>query len=342
MHDDLLNFTLYTLIFKLLLMKALITGGAGFIGSHLAEYLLKNGYEVAVLDNLSTGSVENLETFKDNPQFSFNKGDILNTELTEQLIEKCDCVFHLAAAVGVKLIAEKPVRTIETNIEGATVVLNAAYKFKKKIFIASTSEIYGKNENVPFDEDDNIVLGSTSVSRWSYACTKAVDEFLGLAFYQQYGFPVVIGRFFNTIGARQTGRYGMVVPRFVQAALKNEPIEIYGTGAQSRCFCYVGDVVEAIAGLMNCPQAAGKVYNIGSTEEISIEQLADKIIEIAKSKSKKKFISYEQAYGREMEDMLRRKPSLKRINQAIGWQPKTTLDETLKMIIEKQKAEFRV
>lgn len=314
-------------------MKALITGGAGFIGSHLAERLLKDGQEVAVIDNLSTGSLRNIEGFGNNPKFDFVEGDVCNTELMERLIERCEVVFHLAAAVGVKLIAEQPVHTIETNIGGTKVVLETCNKFGKKILFASSSEVYGKSEAAAFGEDDDIVLGRTTLSRWSYACSKAIDEFLGLAFHQQYGLSVVIARFFNTIGGRQTGRYGMVVPRFVQWALKNEPVMVYGTGQQKRCFCYVDDVVEAVIGLMNCKKAAGKVYNIGSTEEITIEELADEIIEMTGSKSEKKFISYEEAYGRPIDDMMRRIPSLERIKKAIGWEPKTSLEEALRVII---------
>ena len=318
-------------------MKALITGGAGFIGSHLAERLLRDGYKVTVVDNLSTGSLKNIESFKKHPKFDFVEGDVRDADLMKQLVEKCDVTFHLAAAVGVKLIAEEPVHTIETNIGGTEVVLETANKFGKKILIASSSEVYGKNEVVPFSEDDDIVLGSTTLSRWSYACSKAIDEFLGLAFYQQYGLGVVIGRFFNTIGPRQTGQYGMVVPRFIQRALRGEPLSIYGTGRQKRCFCFVQDLVDAVIGLMNCEEAAGKVYNIGSTEEIAIEELADKIIEMTGSKSKKEFISYEKAYGRPIEDMMRRVPGLERIKETIGWEPKTNLSETLQIIIESFK-----
>jgi UDP-glucose 4-epimerase len=318
-------------------MRGLITGGAGFIGSHLVERLLRDGHKVVVIDNLSTGSLKNIEGFKKHSCFEFVEGDIRNTELMEALTEQCDVVFHLAAAVGVNLIANDPVHTIETNIGGTESVLEAANKFGKKILIASSSEVYGKNEKVPFREDDDIVLGSTRMSRWSYACSKAIDEFLGLAFYQQYKLDVVIGRFFNTIGPRQTGRYGMVVPRFIQRALKNDPISIYGTGRQSRCFCFVDDLIEAIIGLMNCKEAAGKVYNIGSNEEIAIESLADKIIGMTNSRSKKEFVPYEKAYGRPIEDMMRRVPNLERIKKMIGWEPKTSLDEALRLIIENFK-----
>jgi UDP-glucose 4-epimerase len=246
-------------------------------------------------------------------------------------------IFHLAAAVGVRLIAEDPVHTIETNIGGTEIVLDIANKFGKKIFIASSSEVYGKSEAVPFSEEDNIVLGSTSMPRWAYACSKAIDEFLGLAFYQQYGLGVVIARFFNTIGPRQTGQYGMVVPRFVQMALSDEPLQIYGTGDQTRCFCYVADVVEAIVRLMNCPGAAGRVFNVGASEEISIEALADKVIEITGSKSQKQFVPYETAYGRPIEDMMRRVPNVERIREAVDWESRTTLDQVLQTIVESFK-----
>jgi UDP-glucose 4-epimerase len=318
-------------------MRALVTGGAGFIGSHLTEKLLKEGYEVAVIDNLSTGSLKNIENFKEHSRFEFVTGDIRNAGLMEPLVEHNDIIFHLAAAVGVKLIAEDPVRTIETNISGTEIVLDIANKFGKRILIASSSEVYGKSEAVPFREEDDIVLGSTSFSRWAYACSKAIDEFLGLAFYQQYGLGVVIGRFFNTIGPRQTGQYGMVVPRFVQRALNDEPILIYGTGRQTRCFCYVADVVEAVKNLMDCENAVGKVYNIGSSEEICIEGLADKIIEMTGSLSQKQFVPYEVAYGRPIEDMMRRVPALERIKETIGWESKTSLGGALQAIIESLK-----
>ena len=318
-------------------MKVLITGGAGFIGSHLTGKLLAEGNRVAIIDNLSTGSLVNIADFKTNPDFAFIEGDIRNLQLIEPLVAQCDVIYHLAAAVGVRLIAEDPVHTIETNIGGTEIVLNAANKFGKKILIASSSEVYGKSVTVPFCEEDDIVLGSTSVSRWSYACSKAIDEFLGLAFYQQFGLGVIICRFFNTIGPRQTGQYGMVVPRFVQKALCNEPLEIYGTGQQTRCFSYVGDLIDAITKLINSDKAMGKVYNIGSNEEISINELADKVIAMTGSQSKKQYVSYEQAYGRPIEDMMRRVPSVERVNKAIGWEPKTSLDEILAEIIKSEK-----
>lgn len=315
-------------------MKALITGGAGFIGSHLAQRLLKDGNEVTIIDNLSTGRLENMQAFRQDPKLQFVKGDIQDTTLVQLLTSRCDVVFHLAAAVGVQLIADEPVHTIETNIAGTEVVLEAANKFGRRILLASSSEVYGKSEKIPFGEDDDFVLGSTAFSRWAYACSKAIDEFLGQAFHQQYGLGVVSARFFNTIGPRQTGRYGMVVPRFVQWALQNEPIQIYGTGRQTRCFCYVEDLVEAVLALMDCEQAAGRVFNIGSSEEISIEGLADRIIEITGSKSRKEFVPYDVAYGRPIEDMMRRVPNLERIGKTVGWRPETSLDRALRTIIE--------
>ncbi len=315
-------------------MKALVTGGAGFIGSHLAQRLVKDGHSVVVVDNLSTGCIENIEHIRTRRGFEFVEGDIRDAGLMESLASRCEAIFHLAAAVGVQLIADNPVNTVETNIAGTQVVLEAANKFKRRILLASTSEVYGKSEQVPFREEDDIVLGSTSMPRWAYACSKAVDEFLGFAFHQQFGLEVVIGRFFNTIGPRQTGRYGMVVPRFVQAALKSESLRIYGTGKQSRCFCYVEDVVDAIVRLMDCSEATGRVFNIGSDEEITIEQLADKIIAITGGKSKKEFVSYEVAYGRPIEDMMRRVPCLELINKTLGWRPKTDLNAALRLIAD--------
>jgi len=253
-------------------------------------------------------------------------------------MERCDVVFHLAAAVGVQLIVDQPVHTIETNIHGSEVVLSVANKFRKKVLVASTSEVYGKSEKVPFREDDDTVLGSTRFSRWSYACSKAIDEFLGLAYHEQYGLPVVVARFFNTVGPRQTGQYGMVIPRFVERALKNDPLQIYGTGKQSRCFGYVGDVIDCVIALMNTATASGRVYNIGGTEEITIEALADKIIEMTGSKSEKKFLTYEEAYGRPFDDMMRRLPCLDRVNAAVGYEPKTTLTQILEFVIAEKRA----
>lgn len=315
-------------------MKALITGGAGFIGSHLSEHLLQTGHDVVVIDNLSTGSLRNIEGIKDHHKFRFVFDNVRNSETMHVLIEDCDIVFHLAAAVGVQLIVDKPVHTIETNIHGSEVVLEIANKFRKKVLIASSSEVYGKSEAAPFREDDDTVLGSTRFSRWSYACSKAIDEFLGLAYYEEYGLPVVVVRLFNTVGPRQTGQYGMVIPRFIEWALKNEPLLIYGTGKQSRCFAYVGDVVDGVIALMNCSEAAGRVYNIGSTEEVSIEELADKIIEMTGSKSEKKYVSYEEAYGRPFDDMMRRVPCLDRIKKTIRYELKTSFEEILRKVAE--------
>jgi UDP-glucose 4-epimerase len=315
-------------------MKTLITGGAGFIGSHLAERLIEDGHSVVVIDNLSTGCLGNIEHIKGRRGFEFIEGDIRDAGLIESLAGRCEVIFHLAAAVGVQLIADDPVHTVETNIAGTQIVLEAANKFNSRILLASSSEVYGKSEQAPFREEDDIVLGSTSMPRWAYACSKAVDEFLGFAFHQQYGLGVIIARFFNTIGPRQTGKYGMVVPRFVQAALRNEPLRIYGTGKQTRCFCYVKDVVDAIVRLMDCSESAGRAFNIGSDEEITIETLADKVIEIAKSRSRKEFVPYEIAYGRPIEDMMRRVPCLERIEETVCWQPKIDLYHTIKLIIE--------
>ena len=321
-------------------MKTLITGGAGFIGSHLAEKLLAAGHDVIAIDDLSTGSLNNINHLLNNPKFDFIYDNVRNAEMMHVLVEKCDAIYHLAAAVGVQLIVDDPVHTIETNIHGTEVVLNIANKFRKKILLASTSEVYGKSEKVPFQEDDDTVMGSTKYSRWSYACSKAIDEFLGMAYYEQYGLPVIVARFFNTVGPRQTGRYGMVIPRFVERALKNEPIIIYGTGKQSRCFGYVGDVVDAAVALMNCPDAPGRVYNVGSTEEISMEDLAKKIVQMTGSKSELQYISYEEAYGKPFDDMMRRTPCLNRLEKTIGFSPRTSLEVILSKVIEDKKSEL--
>ena len=314
-------------------MAVLVTGGAGFIGSHLVERLLERGRAVVAVDNLSTGSLRNVKALQARDDFEFIEGDIRDESLMNDLARRCEWIMHLAAAVGVQLIADKPVHTIETNIGGTQVVLEAANQFGRRVFLASSSEVYGKSEAVPFREEDDLVLGSTSLSRWAYACSKAVDEFLGQAFCRQYGLPVVIGRFFNTIGPRQTGRYGMVVPRFVERALKGEPIEVYGSGRQTRCFCYVGDLVGAVIGLMESEETSGRVFNIGSSEEVTIDALADRVIAATGSKSEKKLVPYEVAYGRPIEDMMRRQPDTRRIRQAIGWRAKTNLDQTLAIII---------
>jgi UDP-glucose 4-epimerase len=323
-------------------MKVLITGGAGFIGSHLAEMLVRNDHEVIAIDDLSTGSLQNIAVLRANSRFRFVHDNVRRAETMHVLVEQCDVIYHLAAAVGVQLIVDRPVHTIETNIHGSEVVLEIANKFQKKVLLASSSEVYGKSEAASFHEDDDSILGSTRFSRWSYACSKAIDEFLGFAYYQQYGLPVIVARLFNTVGPRQTGQYGMVIPRFVEQALKGEPIKIYGTGQQTRCFCHVQDVVTGLTGLMQSDSAPGRVYNIGSDEEISIEALADLIIELTGSSSQKQYISYEQAYGKPFDDMMRRVPSLERIKQTIGYAPSVSLENTLKDIIEfiKQKKEL--
>jgi nucleoside-diphosphate-sugar epimerase len=322
-------------------MRALVTGGAGFIGSHLCERLLADGATVSVIDDLSTGRIENIEHLKDNANFKFIEGSVRDGKVLDPLIEKSDVVFHLAAAVGVQLIVDRPVHTIETNIHGTEMVLEYANKYSKKVLIASTSEVYGKSESIPFHEDDDTVLGSTMFSRWSYACSKAIDEFLAFAYHDQYGLEVVVSRLFNTIGPRQVGHYGMVVPRFVERAIKGEPLQIYGDGKQSRCFAYVGDVVDAIVGLAESNEASGKVFNVGSNEEINIEGLADLVIKKTGSKSDKEFISYKEAYGKAFDDMQRRVPCLERIKAATGYESKTSLEQTLEIIIDHFKGEDR-
>ncbi|MBN1796322.1 MAG: GDP-mannose 4,6-dehydratase [Sedimentisphaerales bacterium] len=314
-------------------MKILVTGGAGFIGSHLVERLLDDEHSVTVLDDLSTGNIDNLSFAEGKKDFHFVRGSVRDPKTVDKLVKKSDVIYHLAAAVGVQLIVDEPVRTIETNIHGSEVVLEAANRYKRKVLIASSSEVYGKSENIPFNEDDDSVLGSTRFSRWSYACSKAVDEFLAFAYYEQFNLPVVIVRIFNTVGPRQSGRYGMVLPRFVESALKNEPICIYGTGRQSRCFAGVSDVVGGFIALMDSSETAGKVFNIGTDEEITIEALADRVIEKIQSKSQKRFLSYEEAYGKKFDDMMRRVPSLERIKKAIGYEPKWTLDKILDSVI---------
>ena len=316
----------------------MITGGAGFIGSHLGETLMDAGHSVTAVDDLSTGRLDNIQSLLARDGFQFIRENVRDATTMAVLVDQCEIIFHLAAAGGVQLIVDRPVHTIETNIHGSEVVLGLASKFRRKILVASTSEVYGKSTNVPFNEDDDSVLGSTRFTRWSYACSKMVDEFLALAYHDQYGLEAVILRFFNTIGPRQTGAYGMVVPRFVQAALRNEPLTVYGTGEQSRCFCFVADVVEAITKLVDCPRAAGQVINIGAEESITIRQLAEKIVAMTGSSSEIRQLSYEQAYGRPFDDMLVRKPDLSKIRRLIGYRPRRTLDETLRKIIEYEKA----
>ncbi|MBN1805918.1 MAG: GDP-mannose 4,6-dehydratase [Sedimentisphaerales bacterium] len=314
-------------------MRVLVTGGAGFIGSHLCESLLKDGNRVDVIDDLSTGNTENIKACLNNGNFQFICDSILNENMVYTLVDKCDIIYHLAGAVGVQLIVDEPVRTIETNIRGTEVVLKVAQKFRKKVLITSTSEVYGKSENETFREDQDCVLGATTYSRWSYACSKAIDEFLGLAYHRQYNLPVILARLFNTVGERQTGQYGMVIPRFVQAALSGKPLRVYGTGKQTRCFAYVGDVIGGLRALADDAAAYGDVYNIGATEEVTIENLALMIKEMTASDSQVVLVPYEQAYGKPFDDMMRRVPDLEKINKKIGYKPKTTLRETLQIII---------
>jgi len=319
-------------------MKVLITGGAGFIGSHLAEAMLQAGHSVSVVDDLSTGSLENIRHLLGRQAFQFVRDSVRNASTMSVLVDHCDVVFHLAAAVGVQLIADQPVRTIETNIHGSEVVLDLVNKFARRTFVASTSEVYGKSTNVPFGEDDDSLFGATRFTRWCYACSKMVDEFLALAYHEQYGLESIIGRLFNTIGPRQTGAYGMVVPRFVRAALGGEPLTVYGSGEQSRCFCNVASVIEAMGELIECDAAVGEVINIGAEESISINDLAEKIIEMSGSSSKIRRLSYEEAYGRPFDDMLIRKPDLSKIRRLIGYEPKYSLEETLQQIIDHERA----
>ncbi|HDZ22724.1 MAG TPA: NAD-dependent epimerase/dehydratase family protein [Phycisphaerae bacterium] len=316
----------------------LITGGAGFIGSHLADRLVADGHGVVLVDDLSTGSLDNIADLLKHPSVEFIRESVRNEMTMTSLVDRCDMIYHLAAAVGVQLIVDRPVHTIETNIHGSEVMLNLANKFRRKILVASTSEVYGKNTKVPFVEDDDVTLGPTHFTRWSYACSKMVDEFLALAYHDQYRLPTVICRFFNTVGPRQTGQYGMVVPRFVRRALRGEPIEIYGTGKQSRCFCNVSDVVGAIVKLMACDAAEGKVVNVGTDESVTIEELANKIIDMTGSKSDTRRLSYEEAYGRPFDDMLTRVPSLEKVNRLIGYKPTVTLEETLRQVIDFERA----
>lgn len=314
--------------------RYLITGGAGFIGSHLTESLLNQGDSVTIIDNLSTGRFENIQHLVGKSNFRFAIDTITNEVVMDRLASNCDVIFHLAAAVGVQLIVEHPVHTIETNVMGTEAVLKAALRYRAKVLLASTSEVYGKGNGIPFSEEDDVLLGSTSRSRWSYAASKMVDEFLGLAYQREYGLEVVIMRFFNTVGPRQTGRYGMVIPRFIRQAIHNESITVYGDGTQSRCFCDARDVVQALIGLAEHPDASGLVYNIGSTEEITIQDLAKKVIKISKSNSDITYMAYDQAYAPGFEDMQRRVPDLERINGLLNWKPQRSLDEILESVIK--------
>jgi UDP-glucose 4-epimerase len=315
-------------------MKALITGGAGFVGSHLAEALLARGDTVYLLDNLSTGSIENIEHLKADQRFHYAIDSVMNEPVAAELIDRVDVVFHLAAAVGVKLIVESPVNTIETNVHGTEMVLKLANKKKKKVLIASTSEVYGKNDDVPFREDSDLVLGPTIKGRWSYACSKAIDEFLALAYWKEKRLPVVIARLFNTVGPRQTGRYGMVIPNFVKQALLGHNLTVFGSGQQSRCFTYVSDVVEVLIKLADEPAAVGQVFNVGNDhEEITIMDLARRVRERTRAKSEIVLVPYDQAYEEGFEDMPRRIPDLSKLRALTGYEPQVHLDEILDRVI---------
>ncbi|MCE9582844.1 MAG: GDP-mannose 4,6-dehydratase [Planctomycetes bacterium] len=319
-------------------MKALITGGAGFIGSHLAEHLLERGDRVTVIDDLSTGAMANIEHLKSNPHFRYVIDTIFNGPVLSELVDGADVVFHLAAAVGVKLIVEKPTLTIETNIGGTERVLKAAAKKSKRVVIASTSEVYGKSAAVPFHEDADLVFGPTTKSRWSYAASKAVDEFLALAYHKEQDLPVVIVRLFNTVGPRQTGRYGMVIPRFVEQALAGGPITVYGDGDQSRCFAWVGDVVRGMVALSDSSKATGQVFNLGAAEEISINELAERVKKKVGGKMTIKRIAYDKAYEEGFEDMRRRVPCLDKARKAVGYKPTAGIEEILDRVIAWMKA----
>ncbi|HEX6309666.1 MAG TPA: NAD-dependent epimerase/dehydratase family protein [Longimicrobiales bacterium] len=310
-------------------MKVFITGGAGFIGSHLAETLLANGHQVLALDDLSTGQMANIDHLIGRRGFDYRIGSVMDAPLVGELVDRCDVTVHLAAAVGVRLIVERPVHTIETNVHGTEVVLGAASRKSKPVLVASTSEVYGKSERLPFSEDDDLVMGSTMHSRWAYACSKALDEWLALAYYREKGLPVIIARFFNTVGPRQTGRYGMVLPNFVKAALMGEPLRVFGTGEQSRCFAHVSDVTEAVYRLISTSAAYGQVFNIGNDEEVSINRLAELVRDAAGSASVIEHIPYEQAYAHGFEDMARRVPDVAKLERTTGFRPRTPLKQII-------------
>ncbi len=322
-------------------MKTLITGGAGFVGSHLADKLIEAGDHVTVIDDLSTGRYENVEHLEGNENFRLIIDTVLNSQLMEELIRDSDRVFHMASAVGVKLIMDQPVKTIETIFHGTDIVLGFCSRYRKRVLIPSTSEVYGKGTSVPFTEDDDILKGSTSKHRWAYACAKELDEFLALAFWRENKLPVVVVRLFNTVGPRQTGQYGMVVPRFIKAALNNEPIPVYGDGEQSRCFGHVTDVVEALIKLLETPECYGKVINIGNPEEITIKDLAVKAIEMIGSSSEIEYLTYEEVYGEGFEDMQRRVPSIEKANKLIGFQPTRKLDDIINDVAKQFREEIK-
>ena len=310
-------------------MKILITGGAGFVGSHLADRLIKGGHEITVIDDLSTGRYSNVEHLEDQKGFRLIIDTVLNQSLMEELIRETDRVYHMASAVGVRLIMEQPVKTIETIFHGTDVVLKFCSRYRKRVLIPSTSEVYGKGASIPFAEEDDLLTGATDKHRWAYACAKTLDEFLALAHWKETRLPVVVVRLFNTVGPRQTGQYGMVVPRFVHAALKNEPIPVFGDGTQARCFGHVSDVVEGLAKMLEAPACFGQVINLGNDEEVSIMGLAERAIALTGSSSEVKFVPYEEAYGEGFEDMQRRVPSLEKAKRLIGYKPTRTLDNII-------------
>ena len=310
-------------------MNFLITGGAGFIGGHLTELLLKNAHNVTVIDNYSTGSPRNLDAVRNSKQLKIVEGDILDAPELEELIENCDVVYHLAAAVGVELVVHDPVRTIRTNVEGSARVLELAAKYRRRVILASTSEVYGKSAHPEFNEQDDLLIGCPVRSRWSYACSKLLDEFYLMAYHRNMGLPGTVVRFFNTVGPRQTGQYGMVVPRFVKAALAGQVLKVYGSGEQSRRFCHVADTVRALAALADCPESIGKIYNIGATEPITIMQLAQQVIKQLNSSSAIELVPYEQAYEHGFEDMLRRKPDTAAVRSLLNWHPEHSLQDII-------------
>lgn len=319
----------------------LITGGAGFVGSHLADTLVAEGNRVVALDDLSTGRMENIRQLSDHPAFDFVRGSITDAETVDRLTEQADVVIHLAASVGVKLILEQPVRTIENNVMGTEKILKSAQRHDRRVLIASTSEVYGKGRRIPFNEEDDVVLGATSKSRWAYAASKMMDEFYGLACYEEYGLRVTLFRLFNTVGPRQTGHYGMVIPRLATQALNGERITVYGDGTQRRCFCDVADAVKAIVGLARHPDAPGRVFNVGNTEEVTIRELAERIKLMTESSSEIVLIPYSKAYEDPgYEDMERRKPDTRRIQALLGWKPEHTLDSILSRVIAYEKQEL--
>lgn len=323
-------------------MKVLITGGAGFIGSHLSETLIQQGHDVVALDNLSTGRMENIRHLQGNPKFELVIGSILDERLVDKFVERCDVVFHLAAAVGVQLIVNEPLQSLTTNIRGSEIVLEMAHRYHKRLLITSTSEIYGKNATGPLKEDVDRILGSPLKSRWSYSTAKAVDEILAFTYWKEKGLPTVIVRLFNTVGPRQVGHYGMVIPRFVQQALKNDPITVYGSGDQTRCFLHVNDSVVTQIKLMMLPEAAGEAFNIGSSEEVSIRNLAERIIKLTGSSSKLEFIPYDKAYEEGFEDMARRVPDTSKVAKFVGFKQTKSLNEILESVIAYYRKESSV